>query len=308
MVQENPKTLLILKGTSSSLLVNSLLSDIHSLKRLEAIKFTKKNAIHPFEDASSLEFFSQKNDSSLILLGSHSKKRPHCLTWIRCFGGEVLDMIELYVIQDTARTLRQFKNKTCGVGLKPLLSFSGAQFDSPTPNQFTLAKSVFLDFFRGGETSEINVEGFQLLISFFAGENSTDGQLATINMRCWRIVTKRSGQKLPRIEVEEMGPRIDFRIGRIREAQESQWNLALKKPKELKVWISYLLKRNSSNPKPVQEKTKKNIETDLVGDKMGRIHLGVQSMADLQTRKTKALKRGRDEGPENDQAKKSRIT
>lgn len=308
LTQENTKTTLFLKGTTSSSLVNSLLSDIYSLKRPYAIRFTKKNAIHPFEDASSLEFFSRKNDASLILFGSHSKKRPHCLTWIRCFGGEVLDMIELYVVQDTARTFEQFKGKTCSIGLKPLLSFSGAQFDSPTPNQFTLAKSMFLDFFRGGETQEIDVEGFQLLISFSAGENGTDGQLPTINMRCWRIVTKRSGQKLPRIEVEEMGPRIDFRIGRIREAQDSLWKLALTRPKELKVLISCYLMKIFSNAKVLQEKLKKNIETDTVGDKMGRIHLGVQAMGDLQTRKTKALKRGRDEGPEVNQPKKPRIT
>lgn len=32
-----------------------------------------------------------------------------------------------------------------------------------------------------------------------------------------------------------------------------------------------------------------------MGDKMGRIHLGKQDFADLQTRKMKGLKRGRDE-------------
>ena len=220
----------------------------------------------------------------------------------------MLDMLELYVVQDTARTFDQFKGKTCSIGLKPLLSFSGAQFDSPIPNQYTLAKSIFLDFFRGGETQEIDVEGLQLLISFSAGENSSDGHLAKINMRCWRIVTKRSGQKLPRIEVEEMGPRIDFRIGRIKEAQDSLWKSALMKPKELKVLNPYHLKRIFSNSSSVQEKPKKNIETDIVGDKVGRIHLGVQDMENLQTRKTKALKRGHNEGPESARPKKPRIT
>lgn len=220
----------------------------------------------------------------------------------------MLDMIELYVVQDTARTFEQFKGKTCSIGLKPLLSFSGAQFDSPSPNQYTLAKSIFLDFFRGGETQDIDVEGFQLLISFSAGESSSDGQLAEINMRCWRIITKRSGQKLPRIEVEEMGPRIDFRIGRIKEAQESLWKLALMRPKELKVFKTHHLMKGFSNSKSVQEKPKKNIETDIVGDKVGRIHLGTQDLGDLQTRKTKALKRGRNEGPEIARPKKPRIT
>ena len=43
-----------------------------------------------------------------------------------------------------------------------------------------------------------------------------------------------------------------------------------------------------------QAKPKKNIETDLVGDKMGRIHLSRQDLGELQTRKMKGLKRGRD--------------
>ena len=41
-------------------------------------------------------------------------------------------------------------------------------------------------------------------------------------------------------------------------------------------------------------RVKKNINTDIVGDKVGRIHLGRQDLSDLQTRKMKGLKRGRD--------------
>ena len=36
------------------------------------------------------------------------------------------------------------------------------------------------------------------------------------------------------------------------------------------------------------------METDTVGDKIGRIHLGRQNLDDLQTRKMKGLKRSRD--------------
>jgi len=42
-----------------------------------------------------------------------------------------------------------------------------------------------------------------------------------------------------------------------------------------------------------QAKTKKNIETDLIGDKVGRIHMGKQDIKTLQTRKMKGLKRSR---------------
>ena len=44
-----------------------------------------------------------------------------------------------------------------------------------------------------------------------------------------------------------------------------------------------------------QTKAKKNVETDLIGDKVGRIHLGRQDLSGLQTRKMKGLKRSRDD-------------
>lgn len=203
-------------------------------------------------------------------------------------------MMELYVVQDTARTLIQFKGEKCKIGVKPLLSFSGSQFESPIANQYTLAKSMFVDFFRGGETQTIDVEGLQLLISFFAGEDGPEGQPAQIHMRCWKIVTKRSGQKVPRVEVEEMGPRIDFTVGRIKEADEALRKEAMKVAKGSEVCrtlISFIVRIVANLIlTPLQAKPKKNIATDTVGDKIGRIHLGKQDLAELQTRKMKGLK------------------
>lgn len=53
----------------------------------------KKNAINPFSDPASLEFFSERNDCSLFVFGSSSKKRPHTLTLGRTFGHKILDML-----------------------------------------------------------------------------------------------------------------------------------------------------------------------------------------------------------------------
>lgn len=306
LAHENSKRCLFLKYTRSSSLLNGLCSNLHSLKSPYAVKFIKKNTIHPFDDPSSLEFFSEKNDASFLLFASHSKKRPHCMTWIRCFGGKVLDMLELLVVQDTARTLGQFQGRKCDVGIKPLLSFSGIQFESPTPNAYTLAKSMFVDFFRGAETQKIDVSGLQLLISFFVGEDGPDGEPAQIRMRCWKIVTKKSGQKVPRVEVEEIGPRIDFRVGRIKEADAAMRKEAMKRAKGSEVralnpapcivlsfsFAHSLLDLQLTVPHS-QAKPKKNVETDIVGDKVGRIHLGKQDLDQLQTRKMKGLKRSR---------------
>lgn len=234
-VHENPKTTLLLRGVACSSLMNDLLTDLHALKRPYSIRFHKKNPIHPFEDPSSLEFFSRKNDTSLLIFGSHNKKRPHTMTFIRCFGGQILDLLELGVREETARLLKQFKGDKCKTGIKPLLSFSGTLFDSPTSNAYTLAKNLFIDFFRGAEAKEIDVEGLQLMLSFTAGEEGLDGLKPDIHLRCWRIMTQKSGQKVPRVEVEEMGPRIDFKVGRMREADADRWKEALKRAKETEV-------------------------------------------------------------------------
>jgi ribosome production factor 2 len=51
-------------------------------------------------------------------------------------------------------------------------------------------------------------------------------------------------------------------------------------------------------PRGIEERTKKNITTDSMGDKLGRVHLGKQDLGQLQTRKMKGLKRNRGEGAE----------
>jgi ribosome production factor 2 len=253
------------------------MGDLYQLRIPLAKKFTKKNEIHPFEDASSLEFFSEKNDASLLVFGSSSKKRPHSITMVRTFAYKVLDMLELYLDPESFRRLSQFKNKKCAVGLKPMLLFAGTPFESPVQNEYTLIKSMFTDFFKGEPADKVDVEGLQYIVSISADE-PVEGQEAkpSVYLRVYLISTHRSGQKLPRIEVEEMGPRMDFRVGRVKEADES------------------VLKEALRRAKTSAERPKKNISTDIVGDKIGRIHLGKQDLKELQTRKMKGLKRSRD--------------
>lgn len=232
---ENPRATLFLRYTTSSEIVNLVLADLYTLKKPLAIKLTKKNNIHAFEDPSSLEFLSNKNDASLIVYGSHSKKRPNCLTFVRLFDYKVLDMLELLVEGDSMRTLQQFKNRKTAVGLKPLLSFSGSAFESPTANAYTLAKSLFVDLFKGPDAQNVDVEGLQYMIHFSVDEDETESVKPVIHMRCFLLKTKKTGTNLPKVEVEEMGPRIDFRVGRIREADPVMWKESMRKPKSQEV-------------------------------------------------------------------------
>lgn len=70
-----------------------------ALKRPNAISFSKKNRIYPFDSnttsISSLEFWAAKNDASLFVVGQSTKKRPNGLTFVRMFDNQVLDMMEV---------------------------------------------------------------------------------------------------------------------------------------------------------------------------------------------------------------------
>lgn len=298
---------LFLRYTSCSEIIQLAMTDLHALKRPLAQKFTKKNDIHPFEDPSSLEFFAEKNDCSLMVFGSHSKKRPHTITLCRFFDFKVLEMLELHVDVDTFRTISQFKSAKARVGLKPLVSFSGTAFDSPVANTYTMAKSLLLDFFKGEDTNNVDVEGLQYMVHISVAEEEDAHPAPKIQLRTYMISTRKSGQSLPRVEVEEMGPRIDFRIGRVKEADHDMMKDAMKKPKGLEVSCCCIPNHSFSIPSRwenqylttrSQARSKKNIETDIIGDKVGRIHLGKQDLNDMQTRKMKGLKRNRDDDTE----------
>lgn len=88
-----------------------------------------------------------------------------------------------------------------------------------------------------------------------------------------RVLLKKSGCKIPRIELEEMGPSLDLVMRRTHLASDDLYKLSLKQPKGLK------------------PKKKKNISHDVFGTTYGRIHMQKQDLSKLQTRKMKGLKK-----------------
>ncbi|KAI7852881.1 Brix domain-containing protein [Circinella umbellata] len=272
-VVENPKTALIVKGSTTSQIINDALKDIYSLKRANGILFSKKNELKPFEDESKLEFFSRKNDASLIVVGSHSKKRPHNLTFIRMFEHQVLDMYELGV--ENLTPLSEIKGPKCSLGIKPVMVFNGDKFDSD--DTFKNLKNYFLDFFNGELVDGVDLAGLEYVMSFTASPKEDDPR---IMVRSYLIQMKKSGSKTPRVELEEMGPMMDLVVRRTEAPKSDIWKKACKVPNELK------------------GKKEKNKERDDMGDQYGRIHLGKQQFDKIQTRKMKGLKRRRDDDNE----------
>jgi ribosome production factor 2 len=226
-VYENTKQALFLRGPATNQVVNDVLRELAQLKKPDAVYFTKKNQIRPFEDAQPLEFLSQKNDASLIVVGNHMKKRPQNLCFVRMFDYQVMDMFELGV--EKFEGMHAFAGKG-SVGMRPMLAFSGDLFDHN--ETFSKIKNYFMDFYRGSPTAnQVDLRGLEYIIHFIAEEGR-------IYFRVYCIKMKKSGTKLPRVELEEMGPRIDFVVRRTQFAPPDIMKEALRVPKEIKVLFS----------------------------------------------------------------------
>ncbi|KAG9347447.1 hypothetical protein JZ751_005014 [Albula glossodonta] len=278
---ENTKNAMILKGGNTSETVTQALKDIYALKKPSAVMYKKKNITRPFEDQTSLEFFSKKSDCSLFLFGSHNKKRPNNLIFGRMFDFHVLDMIELGI--EKFSSLKEIKKSTCPEGTKPLLVFAGEAFD--TDNEYKRLRSIFTDFFRGPNVPCIRLAGLEHLLHFMALEGK-------IYMRSYKVLLKKSGCRTPRIELEEMGPSFDFALRRTHLASDDLYKTAHRQPKALK------------------PKKKKNISHDAFGTKFGRLHMQKQNLAKLHTRKMKGLKKRRGDtvvGEEETSLKKPKM-
>jgi len=284
-IHENPKSALFIKGHKTSQIVNDVLADLHCLKKPVSKKYNKKksnNNTGPFDDPTSVEFFSTKNDSSLFMYGSHSKKRPHNLIIGRLFDYHILDMMEFGV--SDFKPLSKFHPKTHPMyGSKPCFSITGSLFQ--TDPRYEMAANLFVDFYRGEIVKEINLQGLDHVISLSVG-SAPD----TINFRHYAIKLLRSGTHVPQVELDEIGPSLTLTLRREKLAAGDLRKLALRRPSELK-------------PKKV-----KNITTNAMHDKMANVHVPAQDVEKAgETKKPKAFRNKR-KRPEDEPEQSTEIS
>ncbi|TKR93719.1 hypothetical protein L596_008127 [Steinernema carpocapsae] len=264
-VHENDKNAILVKGGRTSQIVTDVLQELYKLKKPLATHLKRHNPFHPFEDASGLEYFSTKYDSSLFLFGSHSKKRPDSLTFGRTYDSQLLDMVELHV--EKYIPSKEFEGARPVLGVKPCITMQGELFESdPTMNR---VGNMMIDWFRGVKISQVRLQGLELIISLTALPDK-------ILFRVYRTQLKKSATSTPRVELTEIGPSIDFKINRHKLASADLFKTATRQPAELRV------------------KPRKNVTQDVFGSTLGRIHVGRQNLdtSNFQTRKFKALKKG----------------
>uniref|UniRef100_A0A183E2E1 Ribosome production factor 2 homolog n=1 Tax=Gongylonema pulchrum TaxID=637853 RepID=A0A183E2E1_9BILA len=264
-IVENDKNAVIVKGGKTNQTVSSALADLYALKKPLALHLKRHNPIHPFENDVDLEKFAMKYDASLFLVGFNSKKHPNSLIFGRMYDYHVLDMVELQI--KSLVESKQFKTARVPVGCKPCIILQGTEFESN--DTMKRIGNLMVDWFRGAKVENIRLQGLELVISLTAIEDN-------IHFRVYRTQLKKSTGTLPRVELVEIGPRIDFSVRRNKFASESLFRTATKQPKQL------LAKR------------RKNRSTDVFGTELGRVHVGKQNIDGMQTKKLKALR-----GPKN---------
>ncbi|KAE8077851.1 hypothetical protein FH972_016373 [Carpinus fangiana] len=258
LVEMGKKTL-ILHGSKTSGVLNAVLTDIYQMKKGSAIKFSRKNEnIKPFESSgdTSLEFFLNRTDCSIFVFGSHSKKRPDNLVIGRAYDHHIYDLVEVGV--ENFKPMESFKyDKKLApqIGSKPLIAFIGEGFDNV--EELKHLKEVLLDLLRGEVIENLNLVGVDRAYICTA-ISSNRVFLSHCGLRL-----KKSGTKVPRMELEEVGPSMDLVVRRHRLPNESLQKEAMKTTRE----------------KP--KKKVKNVSKDAIDGKIGKIYMPDQKVGDV---------------------------
>jgi len=163
----------------------------------------------------------------------------------------------------TLSLCKNLKLKKNAIGSKPCFIISGSDFDNDEVLKMTA--NIFVDFFRGSVIDNINLSGIDHVIALTA-KNST-----SFHFRHYSVHMKKSEDRVPKVELEEIGPSIDFAIRRNKFAVGD-------------------LRKQTLAPK---KKKKKHIKTNELKEYVSNVHIPNQKIEDVNktVKRTKALKR-----------------
>jgi len=257
-IEESVKTALIVKGHKTNEITSKILSDMNIMKKPDVVSYNKRNPIQPFEDATSLEFLSNKSDCSLFVFGSHTKKRPHNVVFGRFFDNNILDMVEVGV--EKFKAIGEFKGPKWSMNSKPCIIFQGQEFENN--EDLKRFANILLDFFRGTLLTEINLAGLDHVIVCTVHQEK-------VLLRHYNIILKKSGSKIPRVELSEVGPSMDMQVRRTKVAGTEIRKEAFIHPKE--------------------GKGVKNVSVTALHDKTARVYVS-QDLSNIPSKCARALK------------------
>ena len=245
---ENPKKAIFIRGRNTSQLQRNVCEDLALYKRPYVIKFNEKHEITPFDDESAFEGYCKTLDASLFCLMSHNKKRPHCLTFIRMYDGHVLDMEEMMVVE--YKPIKEFEGVKPPAATRLMYSFNGSEFE--TDQHLRMFKNMIVDFYRNEVNEKLVVDEITAMMVFTVVENK-------VHMTVYHVKAGSTS-----LDMHEVGPRVVFVPGRNKFGAEDMREDAMQVPKQL-----------------LPPKKKKNVKTDVFGQKIGVVHAKTENLDDL---------------------------
>ncbi|KAG5476575.1 hypothetical protein CUR178_03746 [Leishmania enriettii] len=306
-IVENPKRVLFLRGVSSNEIVTDAMVDLMAITKPYCKRLVKKNAFFPFDGRQHLEFLGFKNDCSLFCFGSSNKKRPNNLTIGRQFDFHVLDMVELGIVAADRLDMSQTVGVDAGsVGGKPFFVFEGSEFISDPA--FVRLKNLLVDYFRGSNDVEINLDGCDRVLFFsLRSQNGDDAVVAPstdcytnkppsekgnaiLCMRHYAVKKPSAASGVPKsiknVQLYDVGPNFDFEIRRISFATPREFKLACRIPRETLATL---------------RSTAENVQSDALNNLRGQLHVGKQDINEVNLRRFKAHRRGTTDGVSADE-------
>jgi len=236
-------------------------------------------------DPTPVERLCYLRDCPLVAIANHTKKRPNDFTIGRLYNYHMLDLVQFEV--SNYAPLSSFNVEKSASGSKPCFILSGEAFN--TSEDMKIIGNMFVDFFRGQQVDQINLQGLDHVIILTANDDKT------ILFRHYHIKLKKSGSKvscyynyhwqvslkletlneyfqIPRVELEEMGPRMDLTVRRTQFASDDLRREANRKPRAL------------------EARKKKNKSENDLNEQLGRVYVPHQEIDKMPTNKD--LKKG----------------
>lgn len=255
-IVENRKNSLFIKGLHCSQELSYFWDELAKFRSGELEKYSKKNDIVPFESVEKIEKYCAKKQCSLFTFFNHTKRRPMNVIFGRLFDGKVLEMYEFGVAN--FRRAPELPAANLQHGVLPALVFQGERWDT----EFDEVRNVLIDFFVGDLRGTVGLEQVTHALVF----TIADGDAPVIRVRHYAVGTQKDD-----VALTPIAPSFDLVPRRKMLPDDEEMRRAL--------------------TKPAVNKKVKNVTTDALGRKVGRVFVPKQHTAEIQPHKFRGLRK-----------------
>ncbi|CDR95399.1 Brix domain containing protein, putative [Babesia bigemina] len=297
---EAKKQVLFMLSSSHSAETKQLLKDLFQLCKPSGFFRENYHNDVDFEDNVKIQInqynhriaamVCNRMDCGLYVVASSNKKRPMGIGLGRIYDGKMLDCCQLRVTKYVPFDFFKGPNDLeISHYSYPLVLAQGAHFGEENGPMRT-TRDILLDVFRPPATGMVSLESIQqviVLTSVDADATNTADAPKQILFRRYQILFRKSDDdpKIPRVDMKEIGPQIDFELVDCMEADPEVFKHATavaRKPKKLVCGVD--------TETSTAIKRRKNVSTTALGHTEGRVYLDRQSLDKLYTPHTKTLK------------------